>query len=83
MVAIVFFPGGRPHLANHPPRPPTPVHICSLLPDPLPPNVRTPFMDGPISKREAIKLIQVNNFQYKLLIHSFLADSTSVAKSTC
>ena len=40
MVTIIFFPSGRPHLANHPPLakhpPPPPVHICPLLPDPPP-----------------------------------------------
>ena len=47
MVAMIFFPSGRPHLANHPP-PPRPVYICPLLPDlPLSPNVQTSFMDGP------------------------------------
>ena len=36
MVAIIFFPSGRPHLANHPP--PPPVRIYPLLSDPtLPP----------------------------------------------
>ena len=36
MVAIIFFPSGRPHLANHPPPPPPPpppIRICPLLPD--------------------------------------------------
>ena len=40
MVAIIFLPSGRPHLANHPrppPPPPPPVRICPFLPDPLPP----------------------------------------------
>ena len=46
MVAIIFFQSGRPHLANHPP---SPVRICPLLPDLHPPNVQTPFMDGPSS----------------------------------
>ena len=45
MVAMIFFPSGRPHLANHPP---LPVRICPLLPDhPRLPNVQTSFMDGP------------------------------------
>ena len=46
MVAIIFFPCRRPHLAN----PPVPVCVCPLLSDPPPPppslNVRTSFMDG-------------------------------------
>ena len=43
MVAIIFFPSRRPHLAN----PPLPVCVCLLLSDPTPPsfNVRTSFMD--------------------------------------
>ena len=48
MVAIIFFPSGRQHLANHPP---PPVRICPLLPDPHPlhpPYVLTSFMDGAI-----------------------------------
>ena len=54
MVAIIFFPSGRTHLANH--LTPYPVRICPLLPDPSPPlplpppNVRTFFMDGPLTK---------------------------------
>ena len=35
MVAIIFFPSGRPHFANRPPRP---VRICTLLPYPTPPS---------------------------------------------
>ena len=31
MVAIIFFPNGRPHLANYPH---PPVRICPPLPDP-------------------------------------------------
>ena len=34
MVAMIFFPSGHRHLANHPP---PPVLICPLLSDPLPP----------------------------------------------
>ena len=43
MVAIIFFPSGRPHLANIPLSPPP--H------PPLPPipNVRTSFMDGSLT----------------------------------
>ena len=33
MVAIIFFPSGRPHLANHTSAPPPPVRICPLLSD--------------------------------------------------
>ena len=47
MVAMIFFPSGRPHLANHPSPPLRPVRICPLLPDiPHSPNVQTSFMDG-------------------------------------
>ena len=47
MVAIIFYPSGRPHLTNHPP---PPVRICPLVPDTLPPPlyVQTSFMDGPL-----------------------------------
>ena len=48
MVAMIFVSSGRPHLANH--LPPSPVCICPLFPDPLPPNVWTSFMDGPLRK---------------------------------
>ena len=34
MVATIFFPSGRPHFANLPPRP---ARICTLLPYPPPP----------------------------------------------
>ena len=52
MVAIIFFPSGRPHLANHPhPTVPAFIHFC-LTPLPPPhPNVRTSFMDDPNSKK--------------------------------
>ena len=47
MVDFTFFPSRRPHLANHTL---PPVHIFALLLDPPPPtNVRTSFMDSPIS----------------------------------
>ena len=44
MVAKMFFPGGRPHLAHHSLPLSAFVHFCLI---PLPPNVWTSFMDGP------------------------------------
>ena len=48
MAAIIFFPSGCPHLANHPP---SPCPHLSTFSWPPPPNVWTSFMDGPKVKR--------------------------------
>ena len=48
IVAIIFFPSGRPHLANHSLPLSAFAYFCLT---PLPPNMRTSFMDGPILQR--------------------------------
>ena len=48
MAAIIFFPSGCPHLANHPPYP---CPHLSTFARPPPSNVWTSFMDGPKVKR--------------------------------
>ena len=63
MVAIIFFPSGHPHLANHPP---PPVRICPVFPR----NVRRSCMDGPQLKTVSttdILIDQVLKFQNSYL----------------
>ena len=54
MVTIIFFPSGRTHLTNQPPRPP--VHICPLLPDPPSPLMcGHPLWMAPVHDRQLIQ----------------------------
>ena len=52
MVAIIFFPSGGPHLANHPPPSPSGFfHFCLTPPPPL--MCRLPLWMAPLLKRDS------------------------------
>ena len=64
MVAIIFFPSGRPNLANNPVPLSVFVHFCLTT---LPPNVRTSFMDGPF-----IKILLMLQLQWLIILIKML-----------